>query len=171
MEKEFPHIALIKMDDLNGIRRNYNMEVKCVGSLISDCHVITSFYCVSSLVKHKVTVYLGVSNYDLSGSGVKSFDVESLETKNGVTILKLQNRVIFDEHILPTCLYPEKSTNSEFLLTGWTGDWRECDPQLKKWHVSNSLVVKSYKWQMTMQQTSIINFREVNNVEESFKNV
>jgi hypothetical protein len=158
-DKEFPHIALIKLDD--GVPKTYHQEVKCVGTLISDRHVMTSYFCVNSLIKHKVFVYLGTFNYNLSGEGVRSFEVESAESIYGVTILKLKNQVSFDERIMPACLFTGKSTASDILLTGWTGDWRECDPRLKKWLVRNSLVVNVNRWQMTIDQSSILNYREV----------
>jgi hypothetical protein len=62
---------------------------------------------------------------------------------------------------MPACLFTGKSTKADILLTGWTGDWRECDPRLKKWLVRNSLVVNINRWQMMIDQSSIINYREV----------
>lgn len=160
-EMEFPHIGLIKLQEVNDIRRHHNIEAKCVGSLISERHVITSFYCVNSLIKYQVTVQLGVFNYDSSDSNLKTHKVESLETKYGVTILKLQNNVVFAENIMPACLYPDKVSTSEVLLAAWNGDWRECESKLKKWHINNNEVIHSNRWQISIDQSAIINYRQV----------
>jgi Trypsin len=160
-EMEFPYIALIKLQENHETRRFYNVELKCVGSLISERHVITSFYCVNSLIKFKVTVHLGVFNYDLSDSNLQSHEVESLDTKYGVTILRLQNQVIFSDHIMPACLFPEKVATSEVLLAGWTGDWQECESRLKKWHIRNNEVTYISRWQITIDQSAIMNYRQV----------
>lgn len=156
-EMEFPHIALIK---LQKIADNHHFISKCVGSLISDRHVITSFYCVSSLVKYDVKVQLGVSYLDSEDSFSNIHDVESLETKYGVTILKLQSQVYFSQKIMPACLFTKKLVTPEVILAAWSGDWRECDPMLKKWHISNTAVNIS-NLQIRVDQSTIVNYRQV----------
>lgn len=160
-ESEFPHVAVIKLLQIRDYRLNHNVETKCVGSLISERHVLTSFYCVNSLLKFKVTVHLGGFNFDLSDNNIKNYEVESLESKYGVTILKLHEQVIFSENIMPVCLFTGDVATSEVLLAAWNGDWRECETTLKKWHINNNAVVYSNRWQITIDESAIINYRQV----------
>lgn len=157
-EKEFPHIALIKLK--GKARGQYRSEMKCVGSLISDRYVLTSTYCVSSDLNYQINVELGVININSIDLSMNSFKVIEVTIKYGITLLKLNRKVTFNEFIIPACLYPDKKASTEFLLTGWTGDWFECDPKLKKWHISNDLVEYSV-WKQTIDEAAIINYRQV----------
>lgn len=159
--KEFPHVALIRVRKQHPKRTNMLSETRCVGTLISERHVITSVFCVFLEQNQEITVHLGVFNDDSIDENSKTYKVEDFETKYGVTILKLNIvKVEFSEHIMPICLHPDKSTKSSFLLAGWIGDWRDCDPKLKKWHIDNQLV-KFDKWNLQVDESMIINYRQV----------
>lgn len=160
-EMEFPHVAVIKLQPLLDARSDYyRTESKCVGSLISERHVLTSTFCVNSDHNYKLEVQLGAFNYDLAGRHVKSFDVEKVESIYGVSILKLDRKIEFSEHIIPICLFPDKNVTSQYLLAGWTGDWRECDPRLKKWHIENNGVDVKHSL-LSIDESAIINYRQV----------
>lgn len=161
-EKEFPHIALIRLKSLP--RNRYRTEIKCVGSLISDRFVLTSSYCIKFTgnlkSQYHINVELGVFHINSVDLSMSSFKAVEVSTKFGITLLKLDRRVVFNEFIQPICLYPDKQAASEFLLTGWTGDWLECDPKLKKWHIENHLVDHEF-WRLTIDEAAIINYRQV----------
>lgn len=157
--KEFPHIALIKLK--GQMKGQYRSEMKCVGSLISDRYVLTSTFCVNSDLYYQINVELGVVNINSIDLSMNSFKVIEVTIKYGIALLKLNRKVTFNEFIIPACLFPDKQASSEFLLTGWTGDWLECDPKLKKWHISNDLVGHSV-WKQNIDEAAIINYRQVN---------
>lgn len=158
--REFPHVALITLQSKHASRVNFRTQQKCVGSLVSDRHVITSQFCISFYSDQIVKVRLGVFNYDEFNSGEKSYNADVVESKYGLSILKLQSKVEFSETIMPACLFPEKITASPFLLTGWTGDWRDCFPKLRKWQINNDLVEINAFW-MTVDEAVVINYRQV----------
>lgn len=158
-EKEFPHIAIINLQSRLLTRNNHESLSKCVGSLISDRHVLTSMFCISSDQNFHLSVRLGA--YKLDENNISNiYDVEHIEAKHGVAILKLNRKVNFSEQIMPICIFPDKEAAMSILLSGWTGDWRECDPKLKKWQIENYLV-KRNRWQFFIDETSIINYRQV----------
>lgn len=160
-ELEFPHIAIIKLQ-----RRQVNfqrLESKCIGSLISEFHVITSVHCVHSDLNHFVTVQLGSFKFDDESV---SLEVEDIESKYGIAILKLKKKVDFSERVVPACLFPDREIKSSMLLTGWTGDWRDCDTKLKKWKIANNLCDQE-DWQMKFNESAIMNYRQVVNLNAS----
>jgi Trypsin len=158
-ENEFPHMAVIKLQNRAMIRNSIGSVSKCLGSLISEQHVLTSVFCVFSDEKHEVSVELGVFNFNEVGLH-HGFGVVEIDKKYGVTILKLNRKASISETVLPICLFSGESFSSQVLLSGWTGDWRECDPKLKKWHVGNRLIEKM-RWQMKIDEASILNYRQV----------
>lgn len=128
--------------------------------MISDFHVITTVHCVHSDLNQFVTVQLGSFKLEETDGGV---DVEEIEKKYGIAILKLKKKVEFSENVLPICLFPDKDVTSQVLLAGWTGDWRDCDPRLRKWYIGNNLVEKSV-WQMKINESAVLNYRQVNSL-------
>lgn len=158
LELEFPHIAVIKLRSRQA--SNLRNDSKCIGSLISDFHVITSVHCIHSDLNHFVTVQLGSFKLEDTAEGV---EVEDIEKKYGIAILKLKEKVEFRDNVLPICLSPDQETSSQVLLAGWTGDWRECDPKLRKWIVGNHLIEKNV-WQIKINESAILNYRQVNSL-------
>lgn len=173
-ENEFPHVAIIKLQNRFLPRNLHESETKCVGSLISDRHVLTSVYCVSSDRNYKVLVQLGTNNYTYEKDheakmSANTYEVEEIDAKYGVSILKLNRKVQFDEHVMPVCLYPSSNFVGDVVLVGWSGDWRECDPTLKKWQVQNKLIEQT-RWHLTFSESSIINYRQVRKEPKIFEN-
>lgn len=158
-EKEFPHIAIIKLQHRQMQRNTYGALTKCVGSLISDQHVITSIFCVQSDINHEVTVQLGGINFNENNSD-NIYEVEDIDKIHGVAVLKLKTKVEFNENVMPICLFPNQNITSDVILAGWTGDWRECDPKLKKWHVANNFVEHG-TWHLKIDESIVINYRQV----------
>ena len=158
-EKEFPHTAVIQVEDLRVNKNDFmNRTSQCGGSLVSDRHVMTSFYCVSSAVNYKLSVYLGVFNLNAIDDGIR-YDVDEVNVKYGVAILKLSRKVEFNEKIMPVCLSSGNDLTSPVILTGWSGDWRECDPKLKKWHIEPQSIIKT-TWHLKVIESTIINYRQ-----------
>lgn len=164
-EKEFPHVAIIKLQSRTLPRSAFGSSTKCIGSLISERHVITSAFCVFSDQSHEVTVELGVLNFNEVGLS-ESFNVDEIDHKFGVAILKLDRKVVFSESVMPICLLTDENFSTQALVSGWTGDWRDCDPKLKKWHVESKKLEKS-RWQIKIVETAMLNYRQVNQLTTS----
>lgn len=136
-----------------------------MGSLISHRHVLTSVFCVSSNRNFKVSVQLGTNNYSYDESQDpkiigNNYEVEDIIAKYGVSLLKLSRSVELSKHVMPVCLFPDEAFVGDTLLVAWNGDWRECDPILKKWHINQELIEKR-RWQYKFEASAIINYREV----------
>lgn len=165
-EKEFAHVAVIKVENLRFPDNDFfNRESKCVGSLISSRHVLTSFHCVFSTVSYKISVYLGVFNLNSIEDGVL-FDIDTVDANFGLSILTLSKNVEFSEKILPICIHWGKELSPPIVLAGWTGDYRECDPKLKKWHIDQTSMNDTV-WNFKVAESSIINYRQVRICKES----
>lgn len=158
-EKEFPHVAIIDIRNRSSPIGSFESLRKCAGSLISDRHILTSKFCVSTGQNYHISVQLGAFNFDDMKINNNYF-VESIEENRGVTILKLNRKVIFSEHVMPVCLFPDPNVVSSFLLVGWTGDWRDCNRKLKKWQIESSSVVLN-RLSFSIPEDSIINYRQV----------
>lgn len=151
---------MIKVENLRFAENDFfNRESKCVGSLISDRHVITSFHCVFSTVSFKITVYLGVFNLNSIEDG-QQFEIETVDANFGLSVLTLSKKVEFSEKILPVCIHSGKDLSPPLVLAGWTGDWRECDPKLKKWHIDQQSMNDTF-WNFKVAESAIINYRQV----------
>ena len=164
-ENEFPHIAIIKLQNRFLPRNQNESKTKCVGSLISDRYVLTSVFCVSSDRNYKVSVQLGTNNYtyDKTNSAERAkyyYEVDDIDAKFGVSILKLSRRVEFDEHVMPICLSPDNKILNDAVLVGWTGHWLDCNPILRKWQIKNKLIEQG-RWHLKFAESSITNYWQV----------
>lgn len=93
---------------------------KCSGSLISDLFVLTSAHCNKESIKYAL---LGISKIlDYLYKEVRG--IESRYKKDNLVLVKLDEAVSFNEHILPLCLHHSKK-NFEFkngtkiIESGW----------------------------------------------------
>lgn len=157
--KEFPHVAIVKLLDRRLPRDRYGSERKCVGSLVSDRHVLTSIDCVKTDLHYKISVQLGAYEYDAVDSS-QIYDVDEIFTNYDLTILKINKKVEFNQQVMPICLFPDEQIRSEILLVGWSGDWRECDLNLRKWQIESNLV-EHKDWQLIIDNSAILNYRQV----------
>lgn len=159
-EKEFPHIAHIKVKAKPNGLKNYRSTITCVGSLISDRFVITSSHCSDFYDIDEVIIELGRVRLDSVNPNMRRFKGIDFKVKAGIALIKLDQKVVFSEYIIPACIFPDESVNATFLISGWVEDIFTANPVLKKWKIQNDLVEFGTR-KLLIDEAAIVNHRQV----------
>lgn len=132
----FPHKIVGGQESLKGdwpwqIALNFNGRFLCGGSIINSLWVVTAAHCVHSNLNpsfykitaglHDMTTHDKFTDERLVSKIVVYPAYSSINYKNDIALIKLNERLIFSNYIMPVCI-PDSSfnlTNQDGIATGW----------------------------------------------------